>query len=109
MFVSGYLAQLSLYWILGTFSTETGSSSRTGGLFRAFETAGQAVSYAINSTSGANPIIPFCVNGAIFIIALPCMVFLIQMVPETPDSTDVYAGDAMVIEGMPTKDQNLAV
>ncbi|CAI7583587.1 unnamed protein product [Penicillium glandicola] len=105
IFVTGYWTQLSLYWILGTFSTDIGSSSRTGGLFRAFETAGQAVSYAINSTSGADPIIPFYTNFAILIITVPCMVLLIRMVPEAPCSTDTDAGNAEVIEGIPAKDQ----
>jgi hypothetical protein len=105
IFVTGYWTQLSLYWILGTFSTDIGSSSRTGGLFRAFETAGQAVSYAINSTSGADPIIPFYTNFAILILTVPCMVLLIQMVPETPYSTDIDAGNVEVIEGIPAKDQ----
>jgi hypothetical protein len=105
IFVTGYWTQLCLYWILGTFSTDIGSSSRTGGLFRAFETAGQAVSYAINSTSRADPVIPFYVNFAILIITVPCMVLLIRMVPETPYSTDIDARNAVVIKGIPTKDQ----
>ncbi|KFY39273.1 hypothetical protein V495_06039, partial [Pseudogymnoascus sp. VKM F-4514 (FW-929)] len=44
IFSTGYLTQLSLYWLLGTFSTDVKSSARTGGLFRASETLGQAVS-----------------------------------------------------------------
>ncbi|KAJ5746837.1 uncharacterized protein N7511_008533 [Penicillium nucicola] len=105
IFVTGYWTQLSLYWILGTFSTDIGSSSRTGGLFRSFETAGQAVSYAINSTSGADPIVPLYVNFAILIVTVPCMVLLIRMVPVTPHSTDIDAGNAVVIEGVSAKDQ----
>ncbi|CAG8040006.1 unnamed protein product [Penicillium salamii] len=108
IFTTGYWTQLSLYWILGTFSTDIGSSSRTGGLFRAFETAGQAVSYAINSTSGASPIVPFYVNFAILIITVPCMISLIRMVPEAPCDTDIDAGNAVVIEGIPAKDQAMA-
>ncbi|CAG8196454.1 unnamed protein product [Penicillium olsonii] len=105
IFTTGYWTQLSLYWILGTFSTDIGSSSRTGGLFRAFETAGQAVSYAINSTSGADPIVPFYVNFAILIITVPCMVLLIRMVPEAPEATDVDAGNTVIIDNVPAKDQ----
>lgn len=102
--MTGYWTQLCLYWILGTFSTDIGSNSRTGGLFRAFETAGQAVSYAINSSTGSNPIIPLYVNFAILILVVPCMVQLIRMVPEAPSSTDIDAGNAVVIEGIPAKD-----
>jgi hypothetical protein len=61
VFVTGYWTQLELYWILGTFSTDIKQSSRSGGSFRAFETAGQALSYGLNSGS-ILPIIPFYIN-----------------------------------------------
>ncbi|KAL5603968.1 hypothetical protein FOVSG1_006718 [Fusarium oxysporum f. sp. vasinfectum] len=102
MFSTSYWCQLSLYWILGTFSTNAGSSSRSGGLFRAFETAGQAVSYAINSKTGSDPRIPFYVHAAILGLTAPCMVFLIRLVPEAPTSTDIDAEP--VIEGVPSPD-----
>ncbi|KXH36249.1 major facilitator superfamily transporter [Colletotrichum simmondsii] len=102
MFSTGYWTQLSLYWILGTFSTDVGSSSRSGGLFRAFETAGQAVSYALNSKTSADPRIPFYVNAALMAITIPCMVFLIRLVPEAPASTDIDAGD--VVEDQAERD-----
>ncbi|RBR10207.1 uncharacterized protein FIESC28_09593 [Fusarium coffeatum] len=89
MFSTGYWCQLSIYWILGTFSTDVGSSSRTGGLFRAFETAGQAVSYAINSKTGSDARIPFYVNAGLLLLTIPSMVFLIRLVPEAPASTDI--------------------
>ncbi|KAK1538386.1 major facilitator superfamily transporter [Colletotrichum paranaense] len=102
MFSTGYWTQLSLYWILGTFSTDVGSSSRSGGLFRAFETAGQAVSYALNSKTSADPRIPFYVNAALMAITIPCMIFLIRLVPEAPASTDIDAGD--VVEDQAERD-----
>lgn len=79
------------------------SSSRTGGLFRAFETAGQAVSYAINSSTGSDPRIAFYVNCAVLALTLPCMVLLIRMVPEAPSSIDIDVQEAPIIEGLPTK------
>lgn len=101
IFATGYWTQLSLYWILGTFSTDMKSSSRTGGLFRAFETAGQAVSYGINSRTGSDARIPFYVNCAILVLAIPSMTMLIRMIPETPATTDVDAEEAPVIVGVP--------
>ncbi|GAM34500.1 hypothetical protein TCE0_015f02123 [Talaromyces pinophilus] len=89
IFSTGYLCQLSLYWILGTFSTDVKASARTGGLFRAFETLGQTVSYAINSHSSADPRKAFYVNCAMLILTIPCMVLIISMVPETPANHDV--------------------
>lgn len=104
IFTTGYLTQLSLYWILGTFSTNIKSSSRTGGLFRAFETAGQAVSYAINSHSG-DARTPFYVNCAVLALAIPCMVALIRMVPDAPSETDVDVGEVPVIMAVAKIDQ----
>ncbi|RDW64799.1 hypothetical protein BP6252_10450 [Coleophoma cylindrospora] len=105
IFTTGYLTQLSLYWILGTFSTDVKSSSRTGGLFRAFETAGQAVSYAINSHSG-DARIPFYVNCVVLVLAMPCMIALIRMVPETPAETDIDAGEAALIVAVAQTEQS---
>nr|RBR00903.1 hypothetical protein FVER53263_01577 [Fusarium verticillioides] len=86
---TSYVCQLSLYWILGTFSTDAGSSARSGGLLRAFETAGQTVSYAINSHSSSDARIPFYVHAAVLCLTIPCMVFLIRLVPEAPAATDI--------------------
>ncbi|EFX05847.1 membrane protein [Grosmannia clavigera kw1407] len=91
IFTTGYWTQLSLYWTLGTFSTDAKSGARTGGLFRAFETAGQAVSYAINSHYGGDPRKPFFVNCALLAVAMPSMVFLIRLVPEQPAEFDLDA------------------
>lgn len=82
IFVSGYWCQLTLYWILGTFSNKTDDASRAGGVFRAFEVAGQAVSYGLSSMKTINPAIPLYVNAAILILVLPSMVLLINKVPK---------------------------
>jgi hypothetical protein len=87
VFVTGYWCQLGLYWMLGTFSTDVKSSSRTGGLFRAFETAGSAVTYAINSSTGDKRI-PLYVVCALWAMTIPCMVAMIRLVPETPSDLD---------------------
>ncbi|KAK6905648.1 hypothetical protein I203_106478 [Kwoniella mangroviensis CBS 8507] len=95
IFTTGYWTQLSIYWILGTFSTDVKSSSRTGGLFRAFETAGQAISYAINANTGDKRI-PLYVLCAIFALTLPCMTALIRLIPEKPaDNDDVADGQVV--------------
>lgn len=81
LFVTGYWTQLQLYWILGTFSTNVKESSRSGGSFRAFETAGQAVSYGLNS-GGISPQIPFYINAALLVLVVPFIVCLIRTMPE---------------------------
>lgn len=96
-FTTGYWCQLSIYWILGTFSTDFRSSSRTGGLFRAFETAGQAVAYGINANSGDDPRIAFYVNAALLALAIPSMVAIIRLVPVQPASHDDVADPVAVV------------
>lgn len=82
MLSTSYIVQMHIYWVLGTFSTNLGANTRTGGLFRAFETAGQAVSYGINSHAGSDIRTPFYVNCATFVIAVASMSFLCKLVPE---------------------------
>lgn len=89
VFTTGYWCQLSIYWILGTFTTDVKSASRTGGLFRAFETLGQAVSYGIASRN-SDPRVPLYAMAALLAVTIPCLVFLIRLIPETPvDHDDV--------------------
>lgn len=83
VFVSGYWTQLQLYWNLGTFSTDVKESSRSGGSFRAFETAGQAIAYGLNSGSILSTI-PFYINCGLLVVVVPFMVLLIRMMPEEP-------------------------
>jgi hypothetical protein len=87
---TSFWCQMSLYWILGTFSSDVKSSSRTGGLFRGFETLGQAVSYGINANTGDKKI-PLYVMCVIFVLTMPSMVALIRLVPAKPSSVDDVA------------------
>lgn len=75
---------------MGTFSNDVKASSRTGGLFRAFETAGQAVSYAINANTGDKKI-PLYVISALLAGSLVCMTALIRLVPARPANYDDVA------------------
>ncbi|KAK4689638.1 hypothetical protein P7C73_g465, partial [Tremellales sp. Uapishka_1] len=84
---TGYATQLYMYWLLGCFSSDVKSSARTGGLFRCFETAGQAISHGINSRT-SDKRIPLYVNIAVFAIMVPTLSWLIQMVPDVPANVD---------------------
>lgn len=86
IFVVGYWTQLSLYWIMSNFSLDVGSTARTGGLFRAFETAGQAISYGLNSSSSIGGTTTLYVNCGLFVAALPFMWWLIHIMPEEPET-----------------------
>lgn len=96
MFTTGYWSQLSLYWILGTFTQNVNSTARTSGLFRAFTTCGMAVSYGINSNADEDPRIPFYVNCGLMVLVIPCMVALIRLVPKrlvSEDDEKLASGD----------------
>lgn len=84
IFVSGYWTQLTLYWILSTFSDEVTDASRSGGVFRAFEVAGQAVSYGLSSAKSIDHAIPLYINVALLVFTIPTMSMLINKMPRGP-------------------------
>ncbi|UPX15712.1 uncharacterized protein EKO05_0006152 [Ascochyta rabiei] len=98
IFVTGYWTQLTLYWVLGTFSNEVEAASRAGGVFRAFEVIGQAVSYGLSSSSTIGPEIPLYVNCAVLVLVIPSMVLLIGKVPKVPSGVVVAGQDSIVQE-----------
>lgn len=87
IYTSGYWCQMNLYWMLGAFSTDVKAGARTSGLFRAFEAAGSAITYAVNSKVGDKRI-PLIINCVILLLTLPCMVGLIRLLPDAPSETD---------------------
>jgi MFS family permease len=84
IFVTGYWTQLTLYWILSTFSDEVTDASRSGGVFRAFEVAGQAVSYGLSSAKQIDHAVPLYVNVAVLVLTIPTMAMLINKMPRGP-------------------------
>ncbi|WWC69811.1 uncharacterized protein I206_103754 [Kwoniella pini CBS 10737] len=84
---TGYACQLYLYWLLGCFSSDVKSSARTGGLFRCFETAGQAISHGINSRT-SDKRVPLYINIGIYCLMVPTLTMLIRMVPSNPQTYD---------------------
>jgi hypothetical protein len=67
------------------------------GLFRAFESAGSAVTYAINSAA-TDKKIPLYVNSSLLAATIPCIIALIRMVPEAPSAVDDLVEDAQTVE-----------
>lgn len=90
---------MTLYWILGTFSNEVETSSRAGGVFRAFEVSGQAISYGLSSSSSIGAVIPLYVNIAVLALSVPSMVLLIGKVPEEAAKGRVSDEDMGVLDG----------
>ncbi|KAF2217667.1 hypothetical protein CERZMDRAFT_31023 [Cercospora zeae-maydis SCOH1-5] len=104
IFVTGYWTQLSLYWMLGCLSPNVETSSRVGGLFRAFETAGQAISYGINSASKADPRRPFYANCGVLALTIPCMIMLIRLVGESKVHDETCNEPVKVVDELPEPD-----
>lgn len=98
IFVTSYWTQLTLYWILGTFSNEVETSSRAGGVFRAFEVAGQAVSYGLSSSKTIGASVPLYINCALLILSIPSMIMLVRKVPEASSTAYGRGTDAVVLE-----------
>lgn len=84
--------------MLGCLSPNVESSSRVGGLFRAFETAGQAVSYGINSASKTDPRRPFYANCGVLALTIPCMIMLIRLVSVSKDYEEAEVQPIKVVE-----------
>jgi hypothetical protein len=104
IFVTGYWTQLTLYWILGTYSGEVEVASRAGGVFRAFETSGQAVSFGLSSASHIDHVIPLYINCGVLVLVVPSMVLLVSRMPKV--STDILHGDASdIVEYNTTKEK----
>lgn len=75
------MSQTLVYWVLGQFASDVSTNARTGGVFRSWETVGQAVSYGINSKV-ANQFIPFGVYVGLFAVAMPLFWVVLMDLPE---------------------------
>ncbi|EFW99067.1 duf895 domain protein membrane protein [Grosmannia clavigera kw1407] len=78
--VNGWMSQTLVYWILGQFASDVATNARTGGVFRCWETVGQAVSYGINAKA-SNKFIPFGIYIGLFIIAVPLLWLIVLELP----------------------------
>ncbi|KAI1380273.1 duf895 domain protein membrane protein [Hypoxylon crocopeplum] len=78
--VTCWMSQTLVYWVLGQFASDVATNARTGGVFRSWETVGQAVSYGINSRV-ANQFIPFGVYLGLFAVAMPLFWIVLMDLP----------------------------
>lgn len=75
------MSQTLVYWMLGQFASDVTTNARTGGVFRSWETVGQAVSYGINAHT-TNKYIPFSIYIAAFVVAMPGFYITLNEIPE---------------------------
>lgn len=90
------MSQTLVYWILGQFASDVSTNARTGGVFRCWETVGQAVSYGINSKA-SNKFIPFGIYVGLFGIAVPLLWLIIQELPTEKRLVKVVDEDGNVV------------
>lgn len=102
VFTTGFWVQIYLYWILSTFSTDVKAASRTGGLFRAWETAGQTTAYAVCAKSYRGRYMTY-VNIALFLASLCVLPALLKLIPERPKAVDDIVGDQAAVEQVDRK------
>lgn len=74
------MCQTYIYWLISCFSDDVTANARNGGVFRAIEAAGQAVSYGLNSKV-QRVIISISINFFLCMLALPGCIAVIQTVP----------------------------
>jgi hypothetical protein len=80
MQVLGYMCQTYIYWLLSCFQGDVNGNARNGGVFRAIEAAGQAISYGVNSKV-KNGFVMISINFALCMAAIPGLLLVIQTVP----------------------------
>jgi hypothetical protein len=79
MQILGYMCQTYIYWLISCFQTDVNGNGRYGGVFRAIESAGQAVSYGMNAKI-KNGVIMVALNFGLCILAIPGTLLVIQSV-----------------------------
>ncbi|OCF39058.1 hypothetical protein I317_07128 [Kwoniella heveanensis CBS 569] len=92
-----WTSQTLVYWVLGQFASDVTTNARTGGVFRSWETVGQAVSYGINSHVG-NKYVPFGIYFGLFVIAMPLFWQVVQTLPEHTKVANIADEDGHVID-----------
>lgn len=78
--LTGYMCQTYIYWLISCWSSDVTANARQGGLFRAVEAAGQAVSYGLNSKV-KNLSITLGINFGLCVLAIPGVIIVAMSVP----------------------------
>ncbi|CAI0647663.1 unnamed protein product [Colletotrichum noveboracense] len=85
-----------VYWVLGQFASDVSTNARTGGVFRSWETVGQAISYGINSHV-ASQFIPFGIYFGIFVVAMPFFYMVLLEVPVEDRVLNITTDDDLIV------------
>lgn len=101
------MSQTLVYWVLGQFASDVSTNARTGGIFRSWETVGQAVSYGINSHT-ASQFIPFGIYFGLFVVAMPLFYMVLLEVPIEDRVLQIRTDDGQIV-GDAAKIQDIAI
>lgn len=101
------MSQTLIYLVLGQFASDVTTNARTGGVFRSWETVGQAVSYGINSKV-SNRFVPLGIYFGLFVIAMPLFWMVLQELPVDSKVPVHVDEDGHVIEAPGKDDAALA-
>ncbi|WWC98992.1 hypothetical protein V866_005886 [Kwoniella sp. B9012] len=92
-----WASQTLVYWVLGQFASDVTTNARTGGVFRSWETVGQAVSYGINAHSG-NKYVPFGIYFGLYVISMPLFWIVIQTLPTETKRPNIQDENGRIVE-----------
>ncbi|TIB82179.1 hypothetical protein E3Q22_00529 [Wallemia mellicola] len=79
---AGPMQQSFCYWLISSFGSDVQSNTRMGGVFRAIEAAGQAVSYGLMSADNVPLWAGFGANFGLLLVSVFPMVFTLRSVPK---------------------------
>jgi hypothetical protein len=85
------MGQTLVYWTLGQFASDVGTNARTGGVFRSWQTVGQAISYGVDSNAGS-PWISISLLLALNVASVPCLWTVMSDIPK--ESKEILIVDA---------------
>ncbi|WVQ62893.1 uncharacterized protein L199_001042 [Kwoniella botswanensis] len=92
-----WASQTLVYWVLGQFASDMTTNARTGGVFRSWETVGQAVSYGINAHSG-NKYVPFGIYFGLYVISMPLFWIVLQTLPTETKRPNIQDENGQIVE-----------
>ncbi|KAI8293725.1 hypothetical protein K4K56_004116 [Colletotrichum sp. SAR 10_98] len=93
---NAWMSQTLVYWVLGQFASDVSTNARTGGVFRSWETVGQAISYGINSHV-ASQFIPFGIYFGIFVVAMPLFYMVLLEAPVEDRVLNITTDDGLIV------------
>lgn len=91
------MGQTLIYWTLGQFASDVGTNARTGGVFRSWQTVGQAISYGVDSNA-SSPWVSISMLLALNVISAPCLWSVMSEIPKQAKEIVVVDSQGQVVD-----------